>query len=297
MHWRGGKSMFLLNQNSLVFMMQEFKTQLLDFQNAIELVNQKNISEIKKASEISALAKKEIEKLKQHVYRHEFKSEEEEIQFFKYIKPQFAAPILYSTFIIRIETKRPAGALKGIKSFYQNELDRCNNLNSYEMAFSQYMRSNGTENDQQYFLRSSTFALNIHDVYYYDRDPLFSTPYDHKATSLIAKEKLVLFLEKQIRHIKTKAKRVGNKITLPKKLRWTANTTDLIELIYALESYGAINNGGLSIREMTTICELLFSIQIKDPFHTFSEIKRRNNTTKFLDNLKVALVNRIQEKS
>lgn len=79
------------------------------------------------------------------------------------------------------------------------------------------------------------------------------------------------------------------------RLFWTANKTDLIELIYALQSSGAINSGTADIKEMATACELLFNIDLGDYYRTYLEIRsRKTNQTKFLDKMKDSLVTRME---
>lgn len=80
------------------------------------------------------------------------------------------------------------------------------------------------------------------------------------------------------------------------RLFWTANKTDLIELIYALQSSGAINSGTADIKEVASACEHIFNIDLGDFYRTFLEIKSRKiNQTKFIDNIKESLLKRIED--
>ena len=78
------------------------------------------------------------------------------------------------------------------------------------------------------------------------------------------------------------------------KLFWTGNKTDLIELIYALHSSGAVNSGTADIKEMASACEQMFNIDLGDYYRTFLEIRsRKMNQTKFIDKLKNSLENKM----
>ena len=84
--------------------------------------------------------------------------------------------------------------------------------------------------------------------------------------------------------------------TVSSKLFWTGNKTDLIELIYALHSSGAINSGTADIKEMASACEQIFNIDLGDYYRTFLEIRSRKiNQTKFIDKLKESLTKRIED--
>jgi len=56
------------------------------------------------------------------IQKSNFKSEEEEIQFFKEIKPQFTSKIIYYNTIFNIEMKKPNGGTRVLKKYYNNEL-------------------------------------------------------------------------------------------------------------------------------------------------------------------------------
>lgn len=79
-------------------------------------------------------------------------------------------------------------------------------------------------------------------------------------------------------------------------LRWTDKKVALVELIYALFCSNSLNDGDAEIREITEAFENLFSVDLGDVYHAFSEIRdRKIEPTKFLDLLKDSLLNKIKE--
>ena len=69
---------------------------------------------------------------------------------------------------------------------------------------------------------------------------------------------------------------------------------DLIELIYALHAVKSINNGQVEIKDIASLVQEAFNIELGDYYRTFIEIRSRKiHPTKFLDNLKKSLTNRI----
>jgi hypothetical protein len=108
---------------------------------------------------------------------------------------------------------------------------------------------------------------------------------------------LTKFYAKQLKLLSTDKSNVVIEEVKPKILRdlsWTASKTDLVELIYALNSSGAIRNGQAEIKKLSNICKELFDIDLGNIYKTFSEIKlREKDNTKFLDQLKLSLVKKI----
>jgi hypothetical protein len=79
-------------------------------------------------------------------------------------------------------------------------------------------------------------------------------------------------------------------------LRWTDKKVALVELIYALFCSNSLNNGDAEIKEITDSFENLFSVDLGDVYHAFSEIRdRKIEPTKFLDLLKDSLLSKIKE--
>src|SRR5690606_30830233 len=74
------------------------------------------------------------------------------------------------------------------------------------------------------------------------------------------------------------------------QLVWTDSKNSLIELIYALYVNGAILNGNVSIRKITSIIQSVFNIELGEIHHAFHRIKNRTGSrTAYLDQLKKSL--------
>jgi len=79
------------------------------------------------------------------------------------------------------------------------------------------------------------------------------------------------------------------------QIQWTDNKTALVEFIYALNATGSINNWRSEIRELAAFFEQAFNIRLTDIYRTCLEIKIRSTPTKFIDNLKAALLSKMDE--
>jgi hypothetical protein len=66
-------------------------------------------------------------------------------------------------------------------------------------------------------------------------------------------------------------------------LYWTKSKTALIELIYALHSHDAFDNGRADIKDIAASFEHLFGVELGDYYCTFLELRmRKTGRTKFL---------------
>ena len=81
---------------------------------------------------------KTIQTLKITIHKNSFKSEGEEIQFFKEIKPQFVSKLIYYNTIFKIEMKKPNGGNRVLKKYYNNELRKLKAFFDNELEFYQY---------------------------------------------------------------------------------------------------------------------------------------------------------------
>ena len=67
-----------------------------------------------------------------------------------------------------------------------------------------------------------------------------------------------------------------------------------IELLFALHTSGAFQNGNSEMKKLGEICEELFGIELGNIHKTFSQIKaREKDPTKFLNLLKFNLIQKV----
>jgi hypothetical protein len=113
----------------------------------------------------------------------------------------------------------------------------------------------------------------------------------------MAYDMLIVYLQQEIEKLENyKDNQNTNLMKQSSRLFWTGNKTELIELIYALQSSGAINSGTADIKEMASLFEQIFNIDLGNYYHTFIEIRaRKGSKTKFIDKLEEALLRRFEE--
>ena len=249
----------------------EQNNSLVSYENAIVLVLQK------------------IEEVKKHIQEKGFKDAEEEILFFKQLKPQLVSKLIFFNSIYKIETKRPRGGDKIIRKYLNIELSKIKRYFDANLEFYKYYRTNSTHLDNKYFVRKHDIKLSL-DTYYFEADHNFTTSHDYKVAKIIANDLIQVYLEDQLNNNSQK------RIWENPPLNWTGSKTSLIELIYSLHSQGSIDNGNADIKIIAKTFENMFNIDLGDFYHSYLELKaRKMNRTKFLDSLRDALIKRMDE--
>ncbi|ODS88283.1 MAG: tetracycline regulation of excision, RteC [Chryseobacterium sp. SCN 40-13] len=242
------------------------------------------------AQELIELLLNHLGDLKKYVSERGFKSIEEEIHFFKRLKPVILAKLIYYNAIYKIETKKPYGNGKAIKKYIDNELSKLKRYFDNNLEFYKYYRTNSTYLDEKYFVRGRYDVKLSLDTYYFETDHNFTTSHDYKVAKIIANDLIQVYLEDQLNNTNQKKKFERS------PLNWTASKTALTELIYALYAQGVFDNGNADIKAIAKVFEQMFNIDLGDFYHTFMELKARKiNPTKFLDSLRDALIRKMDE--
>lgn len=228
-----------------------------------------------------------ISKLKKYVLEKGFQNEQEEIYFFKHIKPQFMAKLIYYNAIYKIETKKPNDT-KAIRKYLNEELSKLKRFFDNNLEFYKYYRTNNSFIDDKLFVRGKYDIKLSLDTAYFETDHRFSTSHDYKAAKIIANDLIQIYIEDQLNNNNQK------KPSESSPLNWTGNKTALTELIYALYSQGVFGNADIKVIAKTF--ESTFNISLGDFYHTFMELKSRKiNRTKFLDSLRDALIRKMDD--
>jgi len=250
---------------------------------------------LKKAERSIHSINKVLNQLKELLDKNEFSSIEQEIHFFKEIKPTIYSRLIYFVKIFNIESKRPTGSDKSQKKYLQNEIEKLELFFAENLEFYQYYRNGVTYLDDKYFVRGK-FDIRLHvNTFIYDANPDFSTSHDYKVAKILANDLLCIYLKSEIAALDRKEQNNRSGQIRKSKYAWTDSKISLVELIYALQACGCINNGSVDIKEIALFVETIFDIDLGDFYRTYLEIKNRQNPPKFLDTMRTALVKKIEE--
>ena len=268
-------------------------TNLNDQLNFIDLEIDNQSTRCEKAIEIIL---KTIDSLRGVLLKTKFKTDAEEIKFFKEIKPQFTSKLIYYNTIFKIEMKRPNGGSRIVKKYYNNELVKLKAFFDNELEFYKYYRSGSTYLDHKYFLRSKYDIKMSLSSYYFEADTNFSTSHDYKVAKILANDLIQLYLENNLVLIGNKDNGEKSQRKPNLKMIWTSPKVALIELVYALHTEGVFNNGAADLKDIAEYFEHIFEIDLGQYRRTFLEIRtRKADRAKFLTTLNKGLLKRMED--
>jgi hypothetical protein len=251
--------------------------------------------QIKKCEQAIKIILKSINELKKVATKNNFKSQSEEILFFKEVKPQFTSKLIFFNRVYKIEMKKPNGGNKILKKYYNNELLKLKAFFDNELEFYQYFRSGSTYLDYKYFLRGEFDIKLALDSYYFESDMSFATSHDFKVATILANDLIELYLENQLLMLENNENSEKSQRKPNVKLTWTGSKVALIELIYALHTEGVFNNGAADLKDIAEYFEHTFEIDLGQYRRVFLEIRaRKNDRTKFLTTLNDSLQKRME---
>jgi len=238
---------------------------------------------------------KKLIKLKTFAQQNGFKNSSQEILFFKVQKPSIVSKLIYYNAIYKIEAKLPYGGKQVKENYYNEQMLDLKRFYDKNIELYKYYRTNSTHLDHKYFLRGEYDIKLSLDTYYFETDHSFATSHDYKFAKIIANDLIQIYLERQLHYI-VSGNELINRDRNVTSLNWTASKTDLIELIYALHTKLALNNGNIEIKTISHSFEQFFNIELGEFYHTYLELKnRKKNPTKFLDALKESLISKMYE--
>lgn len=237
------------------------------------------------------------DQLRKFIIDYTFPSIEDEIYFFKELKPNILGRYLYFNKVYRIESQCPSGSNEVIKEYLNKELGGLTYFFHRNLDLYQYYRSKSTIYDAYYFVRGKADIRLCCDSFQCDRDPMFSTGYDYKVAKILANEMLQIYLNKRIMnlsHSEDISKQVISKMAF--SANWTGNKIFLIELGYSLYVAGDINNANITVKEIMNLLGTMFNIDLGDYYRGYIALRnRKKDRTLYLKTLIEKLLKRMDE--
>ncbi|MFS4493554.1 RteC domain-containing protein [Maribacter sp. 2308TA10-17] len=262
---------------------------LLEELNVIEAT----VSEVIKKCDLSISKCRDlIYRFKKQISNFTFKSVDAEIQFFKFTKQLPLSNLVYYSELRSFEIQFPLGNQEVQKKYIQKKMDKINRFFRYNLDFVQYIEQDKKHLDESYFTRAYFKDVNITYSRHYYRDKDFCTSHDLLLAKLSANKRLIAYLKKRFSKI--------NENCIPcddcseSNLKWTFSNTAYVELLYALSSVGAINDGKVEISLIDKVLRKAFNHDSGDIYKIYSEIRRRKKSrAKFMEDLTRGLEDRM----
>lgn len=257
----------------------------------VEQIECSEVSVITKSLEASRVLADAFKQLKLFVLSHNFKNDDDEISFFKEIKPRLCFRLIYYRKVYNIEMNRPIGIDKQ-REYLCDILNDINKYNSKRLDFIRYYRSGSTHLDALYFLRDSTDAEQYLETFFHELDPKFSTNCDFKVAKILSNDMLSAYLMQEIELLNDNGMRAGSFNFPTTKKTWKGSKAELQEQIYAWDSAGTF--GDVPLTQLYDYIQNVFNIQLDTNLsRNFGDLKIRNAPTPFLEKLKDALLRRM----
>ena len=272
--------------------LEQFKKDI----NFIAISQAMSLLDIEKGMKISITC---IHDLKEVVLRNGLSSTEEEIYFFKYIKPNVMGYFLFFYYLQQIENVRPKGTLSSISKYLQNKIEESERFLHNRNGYYYYYKSDDMQHDEQYFIRCNLRPKDYCHHPYSMLDSNFSTSHDYLFADFKAHEMVIDYLTTEIN--KLEILRNNQQFTFEKAIgktryNWTDKKIAAAELIYALVESGSINHGNVDVNALTEDISKLFNIDDLEIYRSYVDIKnRKKNPVPFLDRLRENLVKRIDK--
>lgn len=239
---------------------------------------------IQKTKEIISYLKAKYKILECWIENKIFNNNEDEINFFKVIKPKLLSKLMYHKKILKIETNLPPSK-KDKRKYLEKKLDKTHKITKKNKGLYQYYKSKATYNDSNYFIRNTEESYIIDNEVLLNFNRKTSTHYDYIYAAFMTNEKIAEYLEVKMDDLENSATVT---ISNPQsELQWTGTNLDFIELIYGLHFNKVINSGNKEVKEITKALSKVFNMDIEEQvYRYFIDIKRRKiNKTRFLTSM------------
>lgn len=218
-----------------------------------------------------------------------------EIRFFKEIKPVVYSRLLFYQSVFEIESFRTKYDSERIKRYMKVKLDEIQIFMDENASSVQYYNCGFTYLDSLYFVRErDEIPVELRGSQYL-MDEQFNTWQDHSFSVLRANDLLVEYLTREINRMDNQDQ--PNQLQQFVQFSWTGAKVEMVELIYALFFSRVINNGKVTIKELTKLFFQIFNVNLeKDIYRYYSEIQQRKvDQTKFMEHLKSVLQHQIDQ--
>ena len=171
-----------------------------------------------------------------------------------------------------------------------NESSADKQRNATDNLIKEIIKLNTEENDNIFVLRILRYTR-------FRLQSLQEKPSSDRAGENVAELLSVIDTELELLNMRIQGFLPALPVKPAKKLRWTGKATDLVELLYALDTCNCINGGEIGIEELADAFSEIFGVEIKNCYNVYMNMKRRkdDSRTYFLDELREKLNRRMKE--
>ncbi len=241
--------------------------------------------------------RKSLMELKDYIIQNPLVDQQEEIHFFKQIKPKFYCLQIFEIEVYNINSAIPSGTEDDILAYYLGELKIVQRFFNQNQFHYHYYRMDAEELDKLYFVRGTENQSVLIPVVP-DLDPTFSTNCDYIFSKIRAYEMLRDYLLAIVG--KSGLENDGKYLRHGRKrdpLNWTGDTINLVELAYGIYVTDQLNGGKVSLADIVYWLETSLHVDLSRYYRRFEDIKRRKSKSKtfYLDHMRTSIHQRIDD--
>lgn len=228
-----------------------------------------------------------------------FITSQEEIEFFKYVKPEILSYRIEEGLRYNLTVNKPIGTTDIQLIYFEEELKALHSFFRMNAFYYQYYRNKFSELDSVFFLRNSgPLTVPIADIIV-PPEAEFSTPMSYLFSKFIAYENAQYYILEQIAELQNPG---GKKIAITNEatdLKWTGDSINVVELAYGLWLTGQLNNGNASLNQIVRWLESNLHVSIGIIQRRFDEIGRRKrlSPTRYIDQMRDNILQKIDNEN
>ncbi|HWV72856.1 MAG TPA: RteC domain-containing protein [Pseudosphingobacterium sp.] len=253
-------------------------------------------SEMQKAERSFHVVETALLKLKDFIYEYQFSDKEEEIHFFKEIKPRFQSQMLFWLELIQIDSYNVSYTKKEQILYYRQIIERCKTYFEKNKLLYIYYKRKSVQEDDQLFLRQ-TDCIPLLPEYNLDMDRKFSTINSVRFAKFQAFEMVIDYLQGQINILKSIQPAESLADGFKSSLKWQHGSAALVETGRALWVSGAFGNA--SFKSVMEHLEFIGNYKVSNSYRIYTDMLiRKKDPTPYLkkitETLQTNMVNDIK---
>ncbi|TXJ24864.1 MAG: hypothetical protein E6Q24_15055 [Chitinophagaceae bacterium] len=275
-------------------MNQQPKQRLTDLADQLSALPKEQDNQLLYLTQCIQCVQQAIQELKSYISTARFEDQGEEIQLFKEIKPQFDGLLIYYTKLLTIEQELPRGSRRSQKQYYRKRIQELESFSNIHAEFALYVNLELTDLDDVYFVRHGNTSPFRYEGIQFFYDQQFHAPMSWAMAEFVGNNLLISELKARQNLLRTFKQPLAGAPAKEDDLTWTASVTALVELIYALDEYGAFNNTKVGIKRIATLFSKVFKIPLVNIYKIWENIRlRKKSRTPFLQALISGLLRRM----
>jgi hypothetical protein len=224
---------------------------------------------------------------------------QEEINFFKYIKPEILSHRIEEGLKYNLTINKPIGTSEIQLKYFEEELKALHSFFRMNAFYYQYYRNKFFELDSLFFIRNSgPLTVPIADIII-PPEAEFSAPMSYLFSKFIAYENTQYFILEQIAELQNPGGKKKAPASEAADLKWTGDSINIVELAYGLWLTGQLNNGNASLNQIVRWLEANLHVSIGIVQRRFDEIGRRKrlSPTRYIDQMRDNILKKIENEN